>query len=106
MLEGQRGSIAFELRVVPRFDYGQVRPWIRRHGHHLHSATGGSTRMRVGTPGNTTTNLSLPRCFSLGREVLLFATCNSLDAAGGSEQNHRSDARSPDDCVGLIGAVR
>ena len=47
MLEGRRGSIEFEVRVAPRFDYGEVRPWIRRHGHHLHSATGGNDALLV-----------------------------------------------------------
>ncbi len=32
MLEGVRGSVELEVRVAPRFDYGEVRPWIRRHG--------------------------------------------------------------------------
>ena len=47
VLEGRRGSIEFEMRVAPRFDYGQVRPWIRRHGHHLHSVTGGNDSLIV-----------------------------------------------------------
>ena len=32
----------FDIHVAPRFDYGEVRPWIRRHGTQLHSATGGN----------------------------------------------------------------
>ena len=47
VLEGGRGSIEFEIRVAPRFDYGQVRPWIRRHGHRLHSAIGGNDGLLV-----------------------------------------------------------
>ena len=47
MIEGERGSVELELRIVPRFDYGQVRPWIRRHGHHLHSALGGNDALVV-----------------------------------------------------------
>ena len=31
-----------EVRIAPRFDYGEVRPWIRRHGHRLFSAIGGN----------------------------------------------------------------
>jgi GH15 family glucan-1,4-alpha-glucosidase len=42
VIEGCRGSVELELRVAPRFDYGDVRPWIRRHGHKLHSAIGGN----------------------------------------------------------------
>src|SRR5437868_13391892 len=37
VVDGQRGAVEFEVRIAPRFDYGQVTPWIRRHGHKLHS---------------------------------------------------------------------
>jgi GH15 family glucan-1,4-alpha-glucosidase len=47
VLEGVRGTIEFEVRVAPRFDYGQVRPWIRRHGHRLHSTIGGNDALLV-----------------------------------------------------------
>jgi GH15 family glucan-1,4-alpha-glucosidase len=47
IVEGERGAVELELRVMPRFDYGQVRPWIRRHGHHLHSALGGDDALVV-----------------------------------------------------------
>jgi GH15 family glucan-1,4-alpha-glucosidase len=42
VIEGRRGTVEIELRVAPRFDYGAVRPWIRRHGERLHSAIGGN----------------------------------------------------------------
>ena len=47
VLEGIRGSVEVELRVAPRFDYGQVRPWVRRHGHRLHSTIGGNDALLV-----------------------------------------------------------
>ena len=47
VVEGVRGTLEFEVRVAPRFDYGQVRPWIRRHGHRLHSAIGGNDAVLV-----------------------------------------------------------
>jgi GH15 family glucan-1,4-alpha-glucosidase len=47
VIEGVRGSVEFEVRIAPRFDYGQVRPWIRRHGHRLHSAIGGNDALLV-----------------------------------------------------------
>jgi GH15 family glucan-1,4-alpha-glucosidase len=47
LIEGVRGNVELELRVAPRFDYGAVRPWIRRHGPHLHSATGGNDALLV-----------------------------------------------------------
>jgi GH15 family glucan-1,4-alpha-glucosidase len=47
VIEGHRGSVELELKVAPRFDYGQVRPWIRRHGHRLHSALGGDDALLI-----------------------------------------------------------
>src|SRR5437588_7287597 len=47
VVDGQRGAVEFELRVAPRFDYGQVRPWIRRQGPQLHSAIGGNDALIV-----------------------------------------------------------
>jgi GH15 family glucan-1,4-alpha-glucosidase len=47
VVEGVRGSVELEARVAPRFDYGQVRPWIRRHSHHLHSTIGGNDALLV-----------------------------------------------------------
>lgn len=47
VLEGCRGSVEVELQIAPRFDYGQVRPWIRRHGHRLHSTIGGNDALLV-----------------------------------------------------------
>ncbi len=47
VVEGRRGSVELEIRVAPRFDYGEVRPWIRRHGHRLHSVIGGNDALIV-----------------------------------------------------------
>jgi GH15 family glucan-1,4-alpha-glucosidase len=47
VIEGQSGAVELELRVAPRFDYGTVRPWIRRHGIRLHSAIGGNDAIVV-----------------------------------------------------------
>ena len=47
VIEGVRGSVEFEVRVAPRFDYGQVRPWIRRHGRRYHSTIGGNDALLV-----------------------------------------------------------
>ncbi|HUA03714.1 MAG TPA: glycoside hydrolase family 15 protein [Solirubrobacteraceae bacterium] len=47
VIEGVRGSVEVEVRIAPRFDYGQVRPWIRRHGHRLHSTIGGNDALLV-----------------------------------------------------------
>jgi GH15 family glucan-1,4-alpha-glucosidase len=47
IIEGRRGAVELELRVAPRFDYGGVRPWLRRHGHRLRSAIGGNDALVV-----------------------------------------------------------
>ena len=47
VIEGVRGSVELKVRIAPRFDYGQVRPWIRRHGHRLHSTIGGNDALLV-----------------------------------------------------------
>ena len=47
VIEVTRGSVELEIVVAPRFDYGQVRPWIRRHGHRMHSAVGGNDALLV-----------------------------------------------------------
>ena len=36
-----------DVRIAPRFDYGEVRPWIRRHSDRLHSAIGGDDGLIV-----------------------------------------------------------
>jgi GH15 family glucan-1,4-alpha-glucosidase len=47
LIEGRQGSVELEIRVAPRFDYGEVRPWMRRHGHRLFSAIGGNDGLVV-----------------------------------------------------------
>jgi GH15 family glucan-1,4-alpha-glucosidase len=41
IVEGVSGEVPVRVLVAPRFDYGVVRPWIRRHGEHRWSAIGG-----------------------------------------------------------------
>jgi GH15 family glucan-1,4-alpha-glucosidase len=41
VIEGTRGSFEFEVRIEPRFDYGEIHAWIRRHGKGVWSASGG-----------------------------------------------------------------
>jgi GH15 family glucan-1,4-alpha-glucosidase len=42
VIEVVRGTVEFEITAAPRFDYGEVRPWLRRHGPRTHSAIGGN----------------------------------------------------------------
>jgi len=41
VIEGLRGSVEFKLEIVPRFDFGAIKPWIRRYREHSHIAIGG-----------------------------------------------------------------
>jgi GH15 family glucan-1,4-alpha-glucosidase len=47
VIEGVRGTVELELQVAIRFDYGTVRPWIRRHDQRLYSAIGGNDGLVV-----------------------------------------------------------
>jgi GH15 family glucan-1,4-alpha-glucosidase len=51
VIEGRRGSVELDVRVAPRFDYGEVRPWIRGHGDHTHSVIGGNDGLVVWCEG-------------------------------------------------------
>jgi GH15 family glucan-1,4-alpha-glucosidase len=42
IVEGTRGTVDFELVLSPRFDYAEVRPWLRHHGDRFFSAVGGN----------------------------------------------------------------
>ncbi|MDQ1465596.1 MAG: hypothetical protein QOH10_11 [Actinomycetota bacterium] len=47
VLEVTRGRMRIEVDVVPRFDYGEVRPWVRRHDPGLFTAIGGNDAIFV-----------------------------------------------------------
>jgi GH15 family glucan-1,4-alpha-glucosidase len=40
VVDGLEGAVDLRVEVVPRFDYGQVRPWIRRAGPAWHALGG------------------------------------------------------------------
>jgi GH15 family glucan-1,4-alpha-glucosidase len=42
VIEGLRGRVPLGIEICPRFDYGEVRPWIRQHDVRLYSAIGGN----------------------------------------------------------------
>jgi GH15 family glucan-1,4-alpha-glucosidase len=42
MIEGTRGRVDMQIEVEPRFDYGEVRPWVRKRGINLFTAIGGN----------------------------------------------------------------
>src|SRR5438105_163118 len=41
VIEGTRGRVDMHVQVEPRFDYGEVRPWIRKRHLNLYTAIGG-----------------------------------------------------------------
>ncbi len=41
LIEGVRGRVDMRLVVAARFDYGEARPWIRKHGARVWSAVAG-----------------------------------------------------------------
>jgi GH15 family glucan-1,4-alpha-glucosidase len=47
VVEGRRGAARLRVDVVPRFDYGEIEPWIRHHGRGVYSATGGDDGLLV-----------------------------------------------------------
>jgi GH15 family glucan-1,4-alpha-glucosidase len=48
VVEGVRGRVPVEIAIEPRFDYAEVRPWIRREGANLISAIGGNDALLIG----------------------------------------------------------
>jgi GH15 family glucan-1,4-alpha-glucosidase len=47
LVEGVRGRVRLEAEIAPRFDYGEVRPWIRRDGPLHHAAVGGNDGLAI-----------------------------------------------------------
>src|SRR3954452_11478867 len=47
VIEGVHGEARARLTVAPRFDYGEVDPWIRDHGGGVFSAIGGNDGLVV-----------------------------------------------------------
>lgn len=41
IVEGVQGQVELIVEVAPRFDFGEVLPWVRRHGLGVYSAIGG-----------------------------------------------------------------
>ena len=48
VIEGVRGTVELDVRIAPRFDYGQVRPWLQYRAPGLWSFTGGDDALVVG----------------------------------------------------------
>jgi len=52
IVNGVSGCVPFDLRVSARFDYGGLRPWIRRHGVRVFTAIGGNDALVISTDAN------------------------------------------------------
>ncbi len=47
IVEGVRGRVEFAFEVSPRFDYGEVKPWIRHEGVKRYAAIGGDDGLLI-----------------------------------------------------------
>jgi GH15 family glucan-1,4-alpha-glucosidase len=47
VVEGVRGHVELDLKIVPRFDYGDIEPWLRKEGVRLYSAIGGNDGLLI-----------------------------------------------------------
>jgi GH15 family glucan-1,4-alpha-glucosidase len=51
LVECERGSAEMQVEVAPRFDYGSVRPWLRRAATDVFTAIGGNDGLLVWSDG-------------------------------------------------------
>jgi len=47
MVKGLRGKVRLDVDIAPRFDYGEVRPWVRRDAPDRHAAIGGNDGLAI-----------------------------------------------------------
>ncbi|MDB6088478.1 MAG: glycoside hydrolase 15-related [Gammaproteobacteria bacterium] len=47
VLHGVRGRMSFDVAIVPRLDFGEVKPWIYASGTCAHFAVGSNTGLRI-----------------------------------------------------------
>jgi GH15 family glucan-1,4-alpha-glucosidase len=52
VVEGLAGEVKLGLEVVPRFDYGAIKPWMRAHGDGLFTAVGGNDGLLIWSDAN------------------------------------------------------
>ena len=102
VIEGSRGAVELEIKVAPRFDYGQVRPWIRRHGHRLHSAIGGNDALLIWSeqelhedPGHELVGRVTVGAGDRVRLSLAYCPPELVDV----ENDHEPDAQSLDEAI-------
>ncbi|HEY3785729.1 MAG TPA: glycoside hydrolase family 15 protein [Steroidobacteraceae bacterium] len=47
IIEGVRGHMQFDISIVPRLDYGDVKPWVFPSGDHAFFAVGSNAGLRI-----------------------------------------------------------
>src|SRR5207237_4022432 len=47
IVEGVQGRVSMRATIAPRFDYCEVRPWIRRHALGIYTAIGGNDALVI-----------------------------------------------------------
>jgi GH15 family glucan-1,4-alpha-glucosidase len=47
IIEGVRGTLELSIKIVPRFDTGELRPWIHRNGGSSYVAAGGNSGLLI-----------------------------------------------------------
>lgn len=47
VVDGVRGHVGLRFEIVPRFDYGGLKPWIRQEGVRCYSAIGGDDALLI-----------------------------------------------------------
>jgi GH15 family glucan-1,4-alpha-glucosidase len=47
LVDGRRGTVRMGVEIAPRFDYGAVRPWVRRAAADRHEAIGGDDALLI-----------------------------------------------------------
>jgi GH15 family glucan-1,4-alpha-glucosidase len=47
VIQGVRGHVTLDVAIVPRFDFGEVKPWIRVSGHGGFAAVGSNAGLRI-----------------------------------------------------------
>ena len=47
LVEGIRGAVELEVQIAPRFDYGDMRPWLRHAAPNIYGAIGGDSGLLI-----------------------------------------------------------
>jgi GH15 family glucan-1,4-alpha-glucosidase len=95
LVDGRRGTVRMGVEIAPRFDYGEVRPWVRRDAPDRHVAIGGDDALVIWSDveleatehalrGSFTVAAGQRACFSLRylRPHVLSAGVDDVDAEG------------------------